>query len=95
MVCVGPIGIGVSDAQKMVHASDYYPSLITIVNNSLRFLPAFVNLKKALNENFIGEIYLIDINVKATLANNANYEWIHDSHMVPGNLLLVKLFFKM
>lgn len=77
-----PIGIGIADAEKMVHAAAYYPQLISMVNCPLRYLPAYVNLKKAINENLIGSIHLIDINVKVSEKNHENFEWIHDSYMV-------------
>lgn len=80
-----PIGIGISDAEKMVHASEYYPKLISMVNCPLRYLPAYVNLKKAINENLIGDIHLIDINVKVSVTNHDSFEWIHDSYMVTSN----------
>lgn len=81
-----PIGIGIGDAEKMVIAADYYPKLISMVNCPLRYLPAYVNLKKAINENLIGDIHLIDINVKVSKTNHdENFEWIHDSYMVMTN----------
>lgn len=49
-----PMGLGQADALKMVRGSQYYPSLISLVNYSLRFLPAFVNMKRVLNEEYIG-----------------------------------------
>lgn len=47
-----------------VHASEYYPSLINLVNHSLRFLPAVVQCRKAISEKLIGDISLIDVTVK-------------------------------
>lgn len=80
--CIAPIGIGATDAEKMVHASEYYPKLISIVNHPHRFLPSYVHLKKALNEKLIGEVQLIDINIRLAAANQESYDWIHDTYMV-------------
>lgn len=55
VVCDKPMGLGQADALKMVRGSQYYPSLISLVNYSLRFLPAFVQMKRMLNEEeFLG-----------------------------------------
>lgn len=50
------MGLGQVDALKMVRGSQYYPSLISLVNYSLRFLPAFVDMKRRLNEEYLGPI---------------------------------------
>lgn len=50
VVCDKPMGLGQADALKMVRGSQYYPSLISLVNYSLRFLPAFVHMKRMLDE---------------------------------------------
>lgn len=54
VVCDKPMGLGQADALKMVRGSQYYPSLISLVNYSLRFLPAFVHMKRMLNEEYVG-----------------------------------------
>ena len=50
------MGLGQVDALKMVRGSQYYPSLISLVNYSLRFLPAFVDMKRRLHEEYLGPI---------------------------------------
>lgn len=54
VVCDKPMGLGQADALKMVRGSQYYPSLISIVNYSLRFLPAFIHMKRFLTEDYLG-----------------------------------------
>lgn len=54
VVCDKPMGLGQADALKMVRGSQYYPSLISLVNYSLRFLPAFIHMKRILNEEYVG-----------------------------------------
>lgn len=92
VMCDKPFGISQLDALKMVKACLYYPSLISIVNYSLRFLPAFAYMKKAIADGYIGspsEISLIDIRVRmGTLLHN-KYDWLCDATMGGGILNLV------
>ena len=55
VLCDRPTSLSQSDALKMVHAAAYYPSLIAIINHGLRFLPAFILMKKFINEGYVGE----------------------------------------
>lgn len=65
VVCDKPAGLSQSEALKMVRAAQYYPSLISIVNHSLRFLPAFVQMKKSLEEGYLGgAVTVVDIRVQ-------------------------------
>lgn len=62
-VCVG-IGKNViseqaatlTDAYTMVMAARYYPQLMSIMNNALRFLPAFILMKRLLAEGYCGTL---------------------------------------
>lgn len=89
VVCERPVGCGVADAQKMVRASEYYPSLIALVNHSLRFLPAFVHMKKSINDGYIGPLSVIDVNVKISTLLHENYDWLCSSEMGGGVLSLI------
>lgn len=93
VMCDKPFGISQLDALKMVKSAQYYPSLISIVNYSLRFLPAFTNMKKAIADGYIGspnEIGLIDIRVRmGSLLHNKVFDWLCDSTMGGGILNLV------
>lgn len=73
----------------MFRASEYYPSLIALVNHSLRFLPAFVHMKKALNDNLIGQISVIDFNVKFSSLLHDNYDWLCSQEMGGGVVNLI------
>lgn len=44
------------DAYMMVTAARYYPQLMSIMGNSLRFLPAFVQMKRMLGEGYCGNL---------------------------------------
>ena len=89
VLCDRPIGINVADAQKMVRASEYYPSLIALVNHSLRFLPAYVNLKKSINDGLIGPLSVIDVSVKISSLLHEGYDWLCSSEMGGGVLNLL------
>lgn len=83
-MCERPCGITVSDAQKMFRASEYYPSLIALVNHSLRFLPAFVHMRKAILDNLIGQVSVIDVSVKFSSLLHDNYDWLCSQEMGGG-----------
>lgn len=91
VVCDKPFGISQLDALKMVRAGQYYPSLISIVNYSLRFLPAITHMKRAIREGYIGdkaEISLIDIRVRMGSLLHNKYDWLCDS-LGGGTLSLI------
>lgn len=45
-----------TDACTMVTAARYYPQLMSIMNNALRFLPAFILMKRLLAEGYCGTL---------------------------------------
>ncbi|XP_061387734.1 glucose-fructose oxidoreductase domain-containing protein 1 [Musca vetustissima] len=92
VVCDKPMGLNQSDAMKMVRASQYYPTLISLVNHSLRFLPAFTHMKRCLNEGLIGplnEISLVDVRVQLGSLFPEKFDWMCDAAMGGGALNLV------
>lgn len=89
VLCDKPAGLCQSEAIKMVHAAQYYPSLISVVNHSLRFLPAFVQMKKQIIENKIGNVFLCDVKVQMGRLYGDNYNWLCDKTMGGGVLTLV------
>lgn len=92
VVCDKPAGLCQSEAIKMVHAAQYYPSLISIINHSLRFLPAFAHMKKAISEGFIGaqnDITACDIRVQMETIYLSQYNWLCDKSMGGGVLTLI------
>lgn len=52
-----------TDACKMVTAARYYPQLMSIMGNSLRFLPAFVQMKRLLGEGYCGTLQVCKKNI--------------------------------
>lgn len=92
VVCDKPAGLNQSDALKMVGAGQYYPTLISLINHSFRFLPAFTHMKKALKDNYLGgSITLIDVRIQSgSLFSDTNkYDWKCDDTMGGGTLNLV------
>lgn len=92
VVCDKPAGLCQAEALKMVRAAQYYPTLISIVNHSLRFLPAFSHMKKYIQEGFLGnpdELSLIDVRVQMGPLLGDTYNWLCDDTMGGGTLTLV------
>lgn len=89
VLCERPIGNDLASAQKMVRASEYYPSLIALVNHSLRFLPAFVHMKKSINDGAIGPLSVIDVSVKISSLLHKDYDWLCSAEMGGGVLNLI------
>lgn len=92
VVCDKPMGLGQVDALKMVRASQYYPTLISLVNHSLRFLPAFSHMKRAIVDELIGpasEISLVDIRVQMGSLLHDKFDWMCDASMGGGALNLI------
>ncbi|XP_075214561.1 glucose-fructose oxidoreductase domain-containing protein 1 [Lycorma delicatula] len=92
VLCDKPAGLCQSEALKMVRASQYYPSLISIVNHSLRFLPAFTQMRKAIMDGFLGneeEITVCDVRVQMGSLLHDYYDWLCDDTMGGGVLTLV------
>lgn len=48
----------------MMSAAQYYPKLLSIMGNVLRFLPAFVRMKELLEEGYIGELLVCEAQVR-------------------------------
>ncbi|XP_072279070.1 glucose-fructose oxidoreductase domain-containing protein 2 [Pyxicephalus adspersus] len=96
-IAVKALGIGKSvicekaatclDAFLMVKAACYYPKLMNLVANSLRFLPAFVLMRQLIQEqNYLGEIQICDVRVYWGSLLSSHYSWICDELMGGGGL---------
>lgn len=90
VVCDKPAGLSQQEALKMVRAAQYYPSLISIVNHSLRFLPAFTRMRKSLEEGYLrGPVTVIDVRVQMGSLLHDGYDWLCNDTMGGGILALV------
>ncbi|NXK19520.1 GFOD2 protein, partial [Arenaria interpres] len=74
------------DAFRMVTAARYYPKLMSIVGNVLRFLPAFVKMKQLIEEHYVGNVMICDVRVYGGSLLSHKYNWICDELMGGGGL---------
>ncbi|KAJ7426426.1 Glucose-fructose oxidoreductase domain-containing protein 2 [Willisornis vidua] len=74
------------DAFRMVTAARYYPKLMSIVGNVLRFLPAFVKMKQLIEEHYVGNVIICDVRVYGGSLLSHKYNWICDELMGGGGL---------
>lgn len=74
------------DAFRMVTAARYYPKLMSIVGNVLRFLPAFVKMKQLIEERYVGNVMICDVRVYGGSLLSHKYNWICDELMGGGGL---------
>ncbi|XP_077296584.1 glucose-fructose oxidoreductase domain-containing protein 1 [Arctopsyche grandis] len=92
VVCDRPAGLDQAEALKMVRASQYYPALISLINNSLRFLPAFARMRKAILDGYTGnpqQLSVMDVKVQMSSLLGDSYDWHCDDTMGGGTLTLV------
>lgn len=92
IVCDKPAGLNQADALKMVRAGQYYPTLISVINHSFRFLPAFTHMKKTINENYLGSsLTLLDVRIQSgcLFSENDTFDWKCDDIMGGGALNLI------
>ncbi|XP_014015285.1 glucose-fructose oxidoreductase domain-containing protein 1 isoform X2 [Salmo salar] len=54
------------DAFRMMSAAQYYPKLLSIMGNVLRFLPAFVRMKELVEEGYVGELLVCEAQVHSS-----------------------------
>ncbi|XP_043937397.1 glucose-fructose oxidoreductase domain-containing protein 2 [Protopterus annectens] len=74
------------DAFKMVSAARYYPKLMSLVGNVLRFLPTFIRMKQLIDEGYIGNVMICDVRVYWGSLLSNKYNWICDELMGGGGL---------
>lgn len=89
VLCERPAGLNKSDAAKMVTAAQYYPSLMSIMNHGLRFLPAFTRLKRMVQDGDIGEVFLCDVRMTCGSLLKDKYTWMCDENMGGGVLNMI------
>ncbi|KAM8876967.1 glucose-fructose oxidoreductase domain-containing protein 2 isoform 1-T2 [Synchiropus picturatus] len=74
------------DSFKMVTAARYYPQLLSIMGNPLRFLPAFVAMRQHLVDGYVGEVNVCDIRVYGPSLLDQTYGWTCEELMGGGGL---------
>lgn len=86
VLCDRPAGLDQADVLKMVQAAQYYPSLISIVSHTLRFLPAFIHMRRHIADGYVGNVQIIDARILCGNLLQDKYSWIQDSSMGGGAL---------
>ncbi|XP_076030102.1 glucose-fructose oxidoreductase domain-containing protein 2 isoform X2 [Oratosquilla oratoria] len=86
VLCDRPAGLCQVEVLKMVHASQYYPSLISVISHGLRFLPAFVNMKKYIKSGYVGTVNVCDVRVQCGSMIGNQFDWMC-SHLMGGGIL--------
>ncbi|XP_023660417.1 glucose-fructose oxidoreductase domain-containing protein 1 [Paramormyrops kingsleyae] len=74
------------DAFRMMSAAQYYPKLLSIMGNVLRFLPAFVRMKELVEEGFVGDLLVCEAQVHGGSLLGRRYNWSCDELMGGGGL---------
>ncbi|XP_068169249.1 glucose-fructose oxidoreductase domain-containing protein 2 [Antennarius striatus] len=74
------------DSFKMVTAARYYPQLLSIMGNTLRFLPAFVAMRQRLVEGYVGKVQVCDVRVYGPSLLDHSYGWTCEELMGGGGL---------
>uniref|UniRef100_A0A3P8T2B2 Glucose-fructose oxidoreductase domain-containing protein 2 n=1 Tax=Amphiprion percula TaxID=161767 RepID=A0A3P8T2B2_AMPPE len=74
------------DSFKMVTAARYYPQLLSVMGNTLRFLPAFVAMRQLLVEGYVGELQVCDVRVYGPSLLDQSYGWTCEELMGGGGL---------
>ena len=70
----------------MVHAAQYYPSLISVISHGLRFLPAFVSMKQYVKDDYVGNVNVCDVRVHCGSMIGNHFDWMC-SHLMGGGIL--------
>lgn len=90
VLCDKPAALCQAQVLKMVHASQYYPTLISVLTHGLRFLPAFTVMKKAIQSDYyVGNVTVCDVHVHCGNMISDTYDWTCDDAMGGGLLSLI------
>lgn len=86
VLCGTPTALGPLEALRMISAAKYYPSLMSLVSHTLRFLPLYVKLKHFIEDEYVGTVQLIEAKVHLGTVHKEQYGWSCDDHMGGGML---------
>lgn len=86
VLCDRPAGLCQLEVLKMVHAAQYYPSLISVISHGLRFLPAFMQMKRHLEAGYVGAVNVCDVRVHCGSMIGSQFDWMC-SHLMGGGIL--------
>ncbi|XP_064466801.1 glucose-fructose oxidoreductase domain-containing protein 2-like [Ornithodoros turicata] len=86
VLCDRPAGLTQTEVLKMVKAAQYYPTLISILCHSLRFLPAYVHMKRQIQDGYVGKVQIIEARVNCGTLLHDRYDWTSEDLMGGGVL---------
>ena len=86
VICGTPAGPSQLEALRMVNAAQYYPSLMSLMCNGLRFLPCFIKMKQLIEDGYIGEMTVCEARVHCGSLLKDKYDWMCDELMGGGVL---------
>ncbi len=86
VICGTPAGPSQLDALKMVRAAEYYPKLMALMCNGLRFLPCFQKMKQYVDDGFVGEVMICEARVHTGSILKDKFDWMCDELMGGGVL---------
>lgn len=86
VLCDSPVGLSKDEAERMVQAAQYYPKLLSLVKHELRFLPAFIKMKRYVEEGFCGKPLICECKIEMGSLLGNNYTWMCDQAMGGGVL---------
>ena len=88
VICGVPSGPSQADTLKMVKAAEYYPSLMSMMCNGLRFLPCYVKMKQLIDDGYLGDPVICEARVHCDSVLKDKYDWMCDELMGGGVLNL-------
>ena len=86
VICGTPGGPKQLDALHMVKAAQYYPALMSVMCNGLRFLPCFVQMKQLILDGYIGTVTACEARVLCGTLLKDKYDWMCEELMGGGVL---------
>ena len=72
---------------SMLNAALNYPTLITILCHSLRFLPAFIQMKSLISQGKIGQLQIVNVNVNGNNLEGIDRYSMKCDEMMGGGIL--------
>lgn len=86
VLCDRPAGLSQTEVLKMVRAAQYYPSLISVLCHSLRFLPAYVHMRRQILDGYVGDVQIVEARVHCGSIIHDRYDWTCEDMMGGGVL---------
>ena len=87
-VSLSPISVGISDGEKMLSVSRYYPQLLSLVECHLRHLPASQAMRELLDAGYCGRVLVAEARVVmgSLVGAEEAYSWRCDPTVGGGAL---------